>query len=55
MIPVAGARHLWVGEAAVRRVLDEIVGHVLPGHGPLPTVWDGPSTLAPRAGDGEDA
>lgn len=55
MIPVAGARHLWVGEAAVRRVLDEIVGHVLPGHGPLPTVWYGPSTLAPRAGDGEDA
>lgn len=55
MIAVAGARHLWVGEAAVRRVLDEIVGHVLPGHGPLPAVWDGPSTLAPRAGDGEDA
>jgi hypothetical protein len=57
MIAVAGARHLWVGEAQVRRVLDEIVAHVLPGHGPLPTVWDGPSTQAPRATDptGEDA
>lgn len=39
VIAVAGAKHLWVGEAAVRRVLDEIVGHVLPGHPPLPTQW----------------
>ncbi len=46
MIAVAGARHLWVGEAQVRRVLDEIVAHVVPGHGPLPTVWNGPSTQA---------
>ena len=38
MIGVAGARHLWVGEASVRRVLDEIVGHVLPGHGPKTTI-----------------
>ena len=30
VIGVAGAGHLWVGEAAVRRVLDEIVRHVLP-------------------------
>lgn len=30
VIGVAGARHLWVGEPAVRRVLDEIVHHVLP-------------------------
>jgi alpha/beta superfamily hydrolase len=57
MIAVAGARHLWVGEAQVRRVLDEIVEHVLPGHGPLPTAWDGPSTQAARSADatGEDA
>jgi alpha/beta superfamily hydrolase len=57
MIAVAGARHLWVGEAQVRRVLDEIVAHVLPGHRPLPTAWDGPSTQAPRSADatGEDA
>lgn len=41
VIAVEGARHLWVGEAAVRRVLDEIVSHVLPGHGPLPTTWSG--------------
>lgn len=51
MIAVPGARHLWVGEAQVRRVLDEIVAHVLPGHGPLPTVWDGPSTLASASSD----
>jgi uncharacterized protein len=43
VIGVDGAKHLWVGEAAVRRVLDEIVGHVLPEHPlPLPTTWDGP-------------
>lgn len=40
VIGVAGARHLWVGEAMVRRVLGEIVGHVLPGRGPLPTTWE---------------
>ncbi|NTW40642.1 MAG: alpha/beta hydrolase [Cellulomonadaceae bacterium] len=42
VIGVKGAKHLWVGESAVRRVLDEIVAHVLPGHAPLPTWWDGP-------------
>lgn len=41
VIAVEGAKHLWVGENAVRRVLDEIVAHVLPGHGPLPTTWQG--------------
>lgn len=46
VIGVDGARHLWVGEAAVRRVLDEIVQHVLPGHPPLPTTWDGPVETA---------
>lgn len=46
VIAVEGARHLWVGEAAVRRVLDEIVAHVLPGHPGLPTTWDGPSGTA---------
>jgi alpha/beta superfamily hydrolase len=49
VIGVDGAKHLWVGEAAVRRVLDEIVGHVLPGHGPLPTAWDGPMATAGEA------
>ena len=41
VIGVDGAKHLWVGEASVRRVLDEIVAHVLPGHAPLPTTWSG--------------
>jgi alpha/beta superfamily hydrolase len=49
VIGVEGAKHLWVGEPAVRRVLDEIVGHVLPGHPPLPTTWDGPSETAQGA------
>src|SRR5450830_223038 len=45
VIGVDGAKHLWVGEPAVRRVLDEIVGHVLPGHPlPLPTHWSGTVT-----------
>lgn len=43
VIGVDGAKHLWVGEPAVARVLNEIVAHVLPGHPlPLPTHWDGP-------------
>ena len=46
VIGVEGAKHLWVGEAAVRRVLDEIVQHVLPGRPPLPTTWDGPVDIA---------
>ncbi len=41
VIGVDGAKHLWVGESAVRRVLDEIVAHVVPGTAPLPTVWHG--------------
>ncbi|HWJ83939.1 MAG TPA: alpha/beta hydrolase [Cellulomonas sp.] len=49
VIGVDGAKHLWVGEPAVRRVLDEIVGHVLPGHAPLPATWDGPVETAPNA------
>ena len=30
VIAVEGAGHLWVGESAVRRVLDEIISHVAP-------------------------
>jgi hypothetical protein len=33
----------------VLRALDEIVQHVLPGHAPLPTHWDGPVERAPEA------
>lgn len=36
------ARHLWVGERAVRTVLDEVVGLVRPESSPLPTSWAGP-------------
>jgi len=46
LVGVDGARHLWVGEPAVRRVLDEIVARVAPGAGPLPTAWDGPYDMA---------
>jgi alpha/beta superfamily hydrolase len=42
VIGVDGAKHLWVGEPAVRRVLDEIVTRVAPDRAPLPTTWDGP-------------
>lgn len=42
IIAVDGAKHLWVGEPYVRRVLDEIVRRVNPKAYPLPTEWDGP-------------
>ncbi len=46
VIGVAGARHLWVGEAAVYRVLDEIVQHVRPGFPALPRTWVGDTAEA---------
>ena len=36
------AKHLWVGERHVKRVLDEVVGIVAPERAPLPTEWNGP-------------
>jgi alpha/beta superfamily hydrolase len=36
VIGVDGAKHLWVGEPAVRRVLDEVVLRVAPDAHPLP-------------------
>lgn len=42
VVPVEDAGHLWVGEPAVSRVLDEIVERVAPGSAPLPRTWDGP-------------
>ena len=43
VVAVDGAKHLWVGEANVYRVLSEIVARVLPDRTePLPTTWDGP-------------
>jgi alpha/beta superfamily hydrolase len=41
VIPMAGAKHLWVGDA--ENVLDEIVRRVAPDVAvPLPRTWDGP-------------
>jgi len=37
VVPVDGAKHLWVGEPYVRRVLNEMVSVVAPSHAPLPT------------------
>lgn len=42
LIPVAGGKHLWVGENQTRRVLTEIVSAVNPAALPLPDEWDGP-------------
>ncbi|GAA1893022.1 alpha/beta hydrolase [Lapillicoccus jejuensis] len=39
VVGVDGAKHLWVGEPYVRRVLDEIVAQVNPTALPLPTTW----------------
>ena len=39
LIGVDGAKHLWVGEVATKRVLDEIVCAVNPGAYPLPEVY----------------
>ena len=39
IIGVEGAKHLWVGEVATTRVLNEIVRQVAPSAYPLPTTW----------------
>ncbi|MBF4589516.1 alpha/beta hydrolase [Curtobacterium sp. VKM Ac-1395] len=39
VVPVAGAKHLWVGERYVRVVLDAVADLVVPGSAPLPTHW----------------
>lgn len=39
LIPVAGAKHLWVGEDATSRVLNEITRLVNPAAYPLPDTW----------------
>ena len=52
LVAVDGAKHLWVGESQVRRVLDEIVAHVAPDVPvPLPRTWTGPSTQAEPLAD----
>jgi alpha/beta superfamily hydrolase len=37
VVAVEGAKHLWVGENSVRRVLDEVIARVNPARSPLPT------------------
>lgn len=39
---IDGAKHLWVGEKHVKRVLDEVVGVVVPQRAPLPEETDLP-------------
>jgi uncharacterized protein len=39
LVAVDGAKHLWVGEPAVRIVLGEIVRRINPAAWPLPTDW----------------
>jgi alpha/beta superfamily hydrolase len=49
VVGVDGAKHLWVGEKHVGRVLNEIVAEVLPGGSgaaALPEEWDGPVASA---------
>ncbi|GHG44966.1 hypothetical protein GCM10012320_10450 [Sinomonas cellulolyticus] len=55
VVGVEGAKHLWVGEKYVHRVLSEIVAEVIGGAGAaggtagaaeLPTEWEGPTALA---------
>ncbi|WP_259177776.1 alpha/beta hydrolase [Mycetocola sp. BIGb0189] len=40
VLPIEGAKHLWVGEKYVKIVLDEIVRVTNPDALPLPTEWD---------------
>ncbi len=40
LINVAGAKHLWVGESATKRVLDEVVLAINPQASPLPEFWN---------------
>ncbi|MEO5534905.1 MAG: alpha/beta hydrolase [Pseudolysinimonas sp.] len=39
IIPVDGAKHLWVGEVSTSRVMSEIVAQLNPSALPLPTTW----------------
>lgn len=47
MVPVAGAKHLWVGEKYAARVLDEIASTVLGVPVQLPGEWTGPVAALP--------
>lgn len=47
MVPVAGAKHLWVGEKYAARALDEIASTVLGVPVQLPGEWTGPVAALP--------
>lgn len=49
VVPVEGAKHLWVGEKYVRIVLDLLLDAVLPGAAALPTTV--PATAVVTSGD----
>ena len=49
VIPVEGAKHLWVGEKYVRIVLDHLVDAVAPGAAPLPSTFPSPAIHQPGA------
>lgn len=49
VVGVEGAKHLWVGEQYVHRVLEEIVATVCPGAGLLPNTWEGTVTESAAA------
>lgn len=42
VVPVAGAKHLWVGEKNVVSALNAVVAAVDASKSPLPSEWDGP-------------
>ncbi|MDP9883650.1 alpha/beta superfamily hydrolase [Sinomonas atrocyanea] len=46
VVGVDGAKHLWVGEKFVQRVLGEVLDDVLGGSAELPELWEGPTATA---------
>ncbi|HYA53216.1 MAG TPA: hypothetical protein VEG33_18870, partial [Streptosporangiaceae bacterium] len=52
VIGVEGAKHLWTGERAVRRVFDEVIARIRPDAVPLPTTWAGVVETAQIPGHG---
>ena len=44
IVGVEGAKHLWVGEKSVARVLNEIVTRVAPSRAPISSIWTGDMT-----------
>jgi alpha/beta superfamily hydrolase len=46
VVGVDGAKHLWVGEKFVQRVLGEVLDDVLGSSADLPELWEGPTATA---------